>query len=101
MELKKTFQANPDFVIRKIANEFILIPTGKTALKLHGMVALSESGQLLWNKLKQECTEEDLIEALLEEYDIDQKTARKDVLDFLDRMNQLSMLKLMESEGGD
>lgn len=101
MGLRKIFQANSDFVIRKIANEFILIPTGKAALKIHGMIALSESGQLLWEKLKQECTEEDLTKTLLEEYDIDQDTAREDVLAFLDRMNQFGMLNEIKKERGD
>ena len=60
-------KATREFVLREIAGEHILIPVGETAQKLHGMLNLSESGLLLWNTLQEERTEEELVEALLEE----------------------------------
>lgn len=81
------------FIFRKIANESLLIPTGEAALSAKGLIALSESGELLYQKLKNDCSREELIDALLAEYDVDPRTAAQDVDAFLDQMRQLNMLE--------
>lgn len=84
-------------IIREIAGEHILIPVGKAALKIHGMIGLSESGLLLWKELQQDRSEEDLVESILKEYDIDRETATKDVRMFLKKMRDIDMI--IESDG--
>ena len=37
-----------DFVLREIAGETLLVPAGKTALDLNGMLTLNETGAALW-----------------------------------------------------
>lgn len=90
---EKKYRANSHFISREIAGEFILVPIGPMALKIHGMIALSESGQLLWGKLQNDCTEQELLEALMKEYEVDQDTAREDVRAFLNEMELLGILK--------
>ncbi len=85
-------RATGEMVLREIAGEYLLIPTGETALKIHGMVTLSESGLLLWKKLQTECTEEALVEALLAEYEVDRETAQADVQDFLGQLDKAGLL---------
>lgn len=85
-------RATSEMVLREIAGEYLLIPTGETALKIHGMVTLSESGLLLWKKLQSECTEDSLVEALLAEYEVDPATARADVRAFLEKMDEAGLL---------
>ena len=46
------FKASEDMMLREIAGEYLLIPVGALALKVHGMVNLSESGRYLWEKLQ-------------------------------------------------
>ncbi len=86
-------RATGEMVAREIAGENILIPVGKTALRLHGMINVSESGRMIWDRLKEECTESDLVDMLLAEYDVDRETAQKDVAEFLDRMRELEILE--------
>lgn len=83
-----------EMIIREIAGEHILIPVGQAALKIHGMISLSESGLLLWRKLQAEdCSEENLVESILKEYDIDQETAAADVRGFLGKLEQIGILE--------
>ena len=82
-----------DFIIREIAGEHILIPVGQAALHIHGMINLTESGVLLWQRLQQDTTEDQLVEAILAEYDIDSDTARSDVREFLDKLRRLEILQ--------
>lgn len=86
-------KAASEMILREIAGEKILIPTGKTAMKIHGMINLSESGYLLWSKLQNECTEAELVDAILSEYDIDRETAKADVEAFLTQMRQVGILE--------
>ena len=79
-------------IVREIAGEYILVPTGSAALKIHGMINLSDSGYLLWNKLQSDCTEEELVDAILEEYEIDRETATEDTKTFLEKMDSIGIL---------
>lgn len=81
-----------DLILREIAGESILIPVGATALHIKGMINLTESGVLLWNRLQTECSEEDLVDAVVEEYDIDRETAANDVQAFLSQLRKLELL---------
>lgn len=80
------------FVMRKIADECLLIPVGEAAMSMSGLIALSESGALLFEKLQDSCTEAELLEVLLAEYDVDPETAKADLDAFLEKMRQLSIL---------
>ena len=79
-------------VLREIAGEHLLIPTGQAALCLHGMINLSESGLILWNKLQSDCTEQELVNTLLAEYDVDRETAAADVHAFVAQMTKVGLL---------
>ena len=53
------------FVVRKIANQYMAVPVGARAKELHGMIGLNETAAFLWELLKEERTEEELVEELL------------------------------------
>lgn len=80
------------FVLRTIAGEPLLIPVGEAAITTKGLIALSQSGALLYEKLKNDCTQEKLVDALLEEYDVSRQEATQDVEDFLNQMREMDML---------
>lgn len=81
-----------NLILRTIAGETILIPTGEETRKLHGVISLSESGTLLWNRLKTEASREDLIALIQEHYDVDSTVAAVDVDAFIAQMKQLGIL---------
>lgn len=80
------------FISRKIADEHLLIPVGEAAMTVKGLIAMSESGSLLYEKLKTGCTRADLIAALTAEYDVTQAVAERDTDAFLNQMRQLNIL---------
>lgn len=86
-------KAIQDVVLREIAGEHLLIPTGQAALRIHGMVNLSESGLVLWNQLQSDCTEQALVDAILAEYDVDRETAAADVRAFVAQMTEVGLLE--------
>ena len=86
-------RVSKDLILREVAGEYILIPVGKAALEIHGMINLSESAVLLWKKLQEDCTEEELVQALLVEYDIDRETAVADVRELIGQMQKIGVIE--------
>ena len=82
-----------ELILREIAGEHILVPVGETALRFQGMITLNESGLLLWQKLQSGCTGEDLVEALLAEYQVERSQAQADVAAFLEKLSQVELLE--------
>ena len=82
-----------EFVLREIAGDYIIIPTGKTVLEFNGLVTVNEVGVLLWKMLQEEVTFEDLVKGVLAEYDVDEDTARADIQEFLDKLTENNILK--------
>jgi hypothetical protein len=80
------------FILRNIAGDNLLIPTGPSALDVKGLILLSESGMLLYSKLKDGCTKEDLVSALTAEYEVSAQEAARDMEAFLEQLRQLHIL---------
>ena len=83
-----------EYVLREIAGEYILVPIGNTAMEMNGMITLNEVGVFIWEKLKNICTIEELLEAVLEEFEIDEERARKDLNEFLQQLNEAHLIQM-------
>ncbi len=69
-----------DFTIQKVGTSYVAVAVGETSKTFHGMVRLNDTGAFLWKLLsKKDCSEEDLVEALLGEYDVSREVAARDV----------------------
>lgn len=85
-------KTNNQFIFRKIADECLLIPVGEAAMAVKGLIALSESGGLLYERVQAGCTRAELIAALMAEYEVPEATAAADTDAFLEQLRQLNML---------
>lgn len=85
-------KVSDQFILRKIADEQLLIPVGEAAIRVPGLIALSESGGLLFKKLRDGATREELVRLLTSEYDVSGQEAAADLDVFLDQMRQLNIL---------
>lgn len=74
MKIKKGFE------VRNICGENIIIAHGKENIDFTKVVTLNESAVLLWNKVVDaEFEEKDLVDVLLEEYEVEPSQAIADV----------------------
>ena len=87
MKLKK------DFVLRQVADNWIVLPVGETSVSFNGMVSLNETGALLWSELEKGTDAAALAEVLTAHYDVDKETAERDVQAFLDSIRQIGCLE--------
>lgn len=75
-----------EFILREIAGEYVIIPVGKTALDFNGLISVNEVGASLWNMLQEDVTMDDLVQGILDEYDVEESVAREDIQEFLDNL---------------
>ena len=85
-------EVTKQLVLREIAGDYALIPVGNTIIKNNGLFSLSETGARIWELLPQADGAEQLVDALLEEYDVYRETLSRDVDEFLDQLRQLEIL---------
>jgi len=81
------------FAVRQIMDEYVVIPMGEAALKFSGMLNTNDVGAFLWRMLRNECSREELIQALLTEFDVDAATAEQDVETFIQKLRDLELLE--------
>ena len=81
-----------EFVLREIAGDYVIIPTGKTVLTFNGLITVNEVGADLWKMLQSDVTFEELLRGILEEYEVDEETAREDIREFLEKLQQGGIL---------
>ena len=82
-----------EFVLREIAGDYIIIPTGKTVLDFNGLITVNEVGASLWNMLQEEVSLDDLVNGILNEYDDEEEIAREDIQEFLTSLETGGILK--------
>ena len=81
------------FVIRKVADTYVVVAIGAEAKKHNVMITLNETGCLLWEKLSEGADEKALTDAILEVYDIDEATASRDAAAFLEKVRAQGLLE--------
>lgn len=87
-------RVDKEFVLREIAGDYVIIPTGKTVLSFNGLISVNEVGAFLWEQLQKDITMEELLAAVLNEYEVDETTAKEDIQEFLDVLVKSNVLEM-------
>lgn len=80
------------FVLGEIAGEYVVMPSGDE-LDLSRITTLNETGKFIWEHLEQETTEEEIVDAILAEYDISREAAAVCVAEFVKKLESYSFLE--------
>ncbi len=81
------------FVLSKIGNDTVAVATGELSRQFAGVVVISGCGEFLWTKLTDEISRDELIAALLDEYDVEAERAAADVDKFIEQLSQANILE--------
>ena len=84
-----------EFILREIAGECVLVPTGATSQEFNGMITISDTAKFIWENIEKVDSLEEMIRMVLDTYEIDEETARRDTVR-LWRMALLSVRGKME-----
>lgn len=87
------YRLKDGFIVRKIGEQTMAVPVGRQTSEIHGMIALTESAELLWQVLEKGAELNRLTDIIMENYEIDRETAEADVKKFLDKLKQQGVLE--------
>lgn len=73
---------NENYEIREVGGINIVVPNGGN-MSLSGVVTLNESAVFVWNALKEDKTEEELIDLVCAEYDAPREVISADVKELI------------------
>lgn len=81
------------FELREICGEHVILCMGWT-IDFSKIISLNETAAFLWKEAvgKEEISEEELTATLLEAYEVDEETARKDVAQVLAKWREIGLL---------
>ncbi len=82
-----------DFILRKVADSYIVVPVNKLTLDFNGIINLNETGAFLFKQMQQGADREDLINALLREYDVAPDRAAADTDIFIKKVREADVLE--------
>ena len=81
------------FILREVAGSYIVVAVGDAVKEFKGVINLNEAGALLWKELQKGATEEDLKNALLNEYEVSAEIAERDAKAFIDNLKKANLIK--------
>ena len=81
-----------NFVLRQVADTWVVLPVGQTSVDFNGMLTLNETGALLWHTLEKDSDRETLVDVLSAEYEVDRATALADVDEFLNKLREIGCI---------
>ena len=80
------------FMLRKVGGQNIVVALGEASRSFNGMIRLNDTGVFLWEKLKDDVTEEQLLAALTAEYSVDPAQAKADIAEFVAALRKAALL---------
>ena len=92
-EEAKDMKIKEGFVLRNVVDEFIVMPTGDNIAKFEGAVVLNEVSAFIFKQLETPVSHDDLLAAMLSEYDVDEATARTHVAAFIEKLKSHDFLQ--------
>lgn len=81
------------FILRRVAGQDVVIPMGNNIADFNGIITLNETAAFLWKNLQQDITKEELLNCLLQEYEIDREKAAEDLDKLLSVLEERKILE--------
>ena len=79
------------FILRDIVGETVLVPINESTSSFNGLITVNELGKFIWEKIESAKDEEELLQRILDEYEVERDVAKADLDEFLDilRKNEI------------
>lgn len=75
-----------NYVLKEVVGEYIIVPIGENCVDLSGMTTVNETGAYIWELLGKGCDKDEILKNLLNEYDVEEIEAARDVEDFISKL---------------
>ena len=89
----RRFKVNPNFLLREVAGEAVLVPVGEAGIFENSVISLNETCRFLWQLFQQPRTVEDVIAEARKEYSDPDGEMEQGIKDFIREYLQYGLLK--------
>lgn len=87
MKIKK------ELFLRNVAGENMLIPVGETTGEYNGIFVLDGIGETIWKMIENGMEQNEIVSALLSEYDAPEADIKADVEAFIGKLRDLGIVE--------
>lgn len=81
-----------DFILHNTGEDFVIIATGEATKNFNGIIKLNNMGGEIVGLLTTDISEEDIIKAIVEKYEVDYDTAKEDIKNILDSLRKAGVI---------
>ena len=92
-EEKEDMKIRNGFTLRSVVDEYMVMPTGDNIAKFDGAIVLNEVSAFVFRQLENAVSRDDLLAAVLADFDVDEQTAARDLDALLARFRELNLLE--------
>lgn len=89
MTIQDLHSLKSKFVAREVGNELILVPLSENVAHMSELFTMNETAKFIWEKSEAETTIDDMENLMIENFTIDNETAKKDIQTFLNQIQNL------------
>lgn len=86
-------KVNSQFKIIDVLDETLAVPIGEKAESFNAIVSLTEEAAFVLKNINGKRSEDDLLLLILDEYDVDQMTAKRDIEKILQRFRDVGLIE--------
>ena len=91
-EEKKDMKIAEGFILRNVVDEWIVMPQGTNIKNFEGAIVLNEVSAFIWKQLENSISREDLLKAILDEFEVNEQEAAADLDEFLGELEERNFL---------
>ena len=76
------------FIKRKIGTQYVIVAVGEATKKFNGMISVNSTGSFIWDALEKETSMDELVAALVAQYEVDAETASAHASKFVETLKK-------------
>jgi hypothetical protein len=80
------------FMLRKFGDDFIVVAVGDDADNFNKLITLNSVGAFIYEKLSKDTSADEVVNAIVDRYDVDKATAENDTMNFLANVRKAGLL---------
>ena len=77
----------------QVGEDYVVLANADVQMQIRGLTTINETGAFIWNALQEDRSEADVVDMMLQEFDVDRATAERDVAEFCALLKRCDFLQ--------
>ena len=93
MRVGVNMKIKEDFILRQVADSYVVVPVNDMTVDFNGIINLNETGAFLFEILQKGADKQELLDKLLSEYEVTSEKAEADIEVFIQKLKDADILE--------